>query len=292
MVSNDFPSPTPAPAPAAQVCAHDVDPGDLVKKTVRLLRSVCAQHPYTLAFSGGKDSVVLHYLLKEAGANVPIVYNQTTIDPKGTTDFCKRHGAQVMRPKQTYLQLVAKKGLPTMFRRFCCAVLKERYISDYLFTGVRRDESVKRTRNYCSFEDVYEYTKKVSTLRFHPLLYYTDADIAYVINSRQLECHPLYYDEAGTFHVERRLGCQGCPLQSDRGRADYAANTRLLYQVAKRNVQYHEAHGRTSHDAYLNMVYNLFYSNHGFEKYQQTYNGLFDNDPKQFLQNYFKIQLP
>lgn len=41
------------------------------------------------------------------------------------------------------------------------------------------------------------------------------------------------------------------------------------------------------------LLYELFYSNHGEQRYQQTYHGLFPApNPKNFLEDYFKIQLP
>lgn len=48
--------------------------------------------------------------------------------------------------------------------------------------------------------------------------------------------------------------------------------------------------GRTEDDAALNLVYNLFYSNRGIEKYRQAFEGLFDTDPWEILDNYFFIE--
>ena len=87
------------------------------------------------------------------------------------------------------------------------------------------------------------------------------------------------------------MGCIGCPLQGDRGRLDYLQYPKLLKHVLKRLVIFHQKHGRTEHDAYLNAVYNLFYSNHGREKYSQAYEGLFDTDPKEILNEYFFLNL-
>jgi 3'-phosphoadenosine 5'-phosphosulfate sulfotransferase (PAPS reductase)/FAD synthetase len=179
-----------------------------------------------------------------------------------------------------------------MFRRFCCKELKERYISDYLFVGVRRAESEKRSSRYTCFEDTFVYSKKVSTSRFMPLLFFSDDDISWVIEKNSLEMHPLYYDECGKFCVDRRLGCIGCPLQGDRGRGDFKVYPKLLMLVIERAVTFHLNHGRSRYDAYLNAVYNLFYSNHGFEKYVQAYQGLFETDPKETLEKYFSIKLP
>lgn len=263
-----------------------------VRLAKSLMRSVFSIRPYMMAFSGGKDSVIMEWLAKEAGISVPKVYNNTTIDPEGTISFCEKHGCKIVRPKKSFLQLVEERGFPTMFRRFCCKELKEKYISDYLFVGVRRDESVRRSKRYDCFEASLVYSKKEATTMFYPLLFFTDSDIAYLVNKHSIQMHPHYYDHTGSFCVDRRLGCIGCPLQSDRGRMDFLRYPKLLKQVIERGVKFHENHGRTRHDAYLNIVYNLFYSNHGNHKYDQAYRGLFDVDPKQTLEEYFLFDLP
>lgn len=270
----------------------EMTPNDKAKAAIKMINAFASHHNYMIAYSGGKDSVLLAYLAKEANVHVPIVYNNTTIDPPGTISFIRRQGAIVSEPKKSFFKLVEEKGFPTMFRRFCCSILKEQFINSYIMTGVRKSESVKRNKRYCAFEDVYQYSKKVQSFRLHPLLYFTNEDVNYLIKERQLECHPLYYDSKGDFHVERRLGCIGCPLQGDRGVADYKIYPKFLLQMAKRGIRYHENHGRTAKDAYENLVYNLFYSNHGYDKYQQTYNGLFKNDAKAFLEEQFQIKLP
>lgn len=262
---------------------------DKIKQAERLIKSVTAMHNTALSFSSGKDSVLLDYLAKEVNARVKRFHNVTTIDPPGTISFAEKFGCDIMRNELSFLDLVEKKGFPTMFRRFCCKELKERYYSDYALFGIRKNESVKRNACYSAFDDIYYYSKKKFTNRFFPLLYFTDEDVAEVINSHSLECHPLYYDHQGTFRVERRLGCIGCPLQGDRGKMDYLQYPILLKQVLRRGIIFHQRHGRTADDAALNLVYNLFYSNHGKKKFQQTYNGLFDTDPWEILENYFSL---
>lgn len=271
---------------------EEMDVEDKIKNAKRLVKTICSRNNYSLAFSGGKDSVVLHWLTKIAGVNAPMVYCNTTIDPPGTIKFCSRMGATISQPKYTFLQLVEKKGYPTMYRRFCCEVLKERFIADYLLTGVRKSESVKRNKIYCSFEDRYQYNKKLATTRLHPLLYFTNEDIEYIVNTYQLECHPIYYDNSGNFHVERRLGCIGCPLQGDRGVNDWKAYPKFLIQLCKAGNKFHANHGRTKQDSYENLVYNLFYSNHGYQKFLVNFRGFFPQDPKEVLEQQFNIKLP
>lgn len=262
---------------------------DKINQAISLIRSANSQHNFMLAFSGGKDSVVLEWLCKEAGIQVPKFHNVTTIDPEGTISFCQKHGCRIFRPMYSFLDLVEKKGFPTMFRRFCCEYLKEQYVCDYAFMGMRKAESVKRNACYSDFEYIRYYSKTKFTNVLMPLLYFEDEDIEYCVNEHGLECHPLYYDHEGKFCVSRRLGCIGCPLQGDRGLKDFLSYPKLLLQILRRGVLYHQKHGRTPKDAALNLVYNLWYSNHGWEKYKQTYQGLFDTDPWEILDSYFFI---
>lgn len=262
---------------------------DKIKKSIRFMKSVASQHNVALAFSSGKDSVVLDYLAKEAKIKPQLFHNITTIDPRGVIPFAEKYGATLVRNELSFLDLVEKKGFPTMFRRFCCKELKERYFADYVFFGIRKNESNKRNACYSSMDDIYYYSKKIFTNRFFPMLELTDEDIEEIVNEKGLECHPLYYDNNGRFDVKRRLGCIGCPLQGDRGKGEFKQYPILLKQMLRRGILYHKRQGRTEDDAVLNLVYNLFYSNHGFEKFQQTYNGLFNHDPWQLLENEFGI---
>lgn len=268
---------------------HDIEVATKVKQAISFMRSVAAMHNVRIAFSGGKDSIILEFLAKEAGIKVDLFHNVTTIDPKGTIVFCERHKAQLIRSELSFLDLVEKKGFPTMFRRFCCQFLKKRYVCDYAFFGIRKCESVKRNLCYSEMDDIYYYTKKKFTNRFFPLLHFTDEDIEFIVNRHSLECHPLYYTQDGKFCVDRRLGCIGCPLQSDRGKHDFLTHPILLKQVIRRGILFHQRKGRAVDDAALNLVYNLFYSNHGIEYYRQTYQGLFYNDPWDILERYFHI---
>ncbi len=266
-----------------------MDTTDKINKAVSLIRSIGSQHNCALAFSGGKDSVMLEWLCVEAGVKVDKFHNVTTIDPEGTISLCMRHGCNIVRPELSFLDLVEKKGFPTMFRRFCCKELKERYYSDYVFFGIRKKESAKRNLCYSEVDDIYYYSKHKFTNRFFPLLYFDNEDIEYCVNRYSLDCHHLYYDHEGKFCVERRLGCIGCPLQGDRGLGDFLKYPKLLLQILRRGVVYHQRMGRTPKDAALNLVYNLWYSNHGYGKFEQTYKGLFDTDPWEILDNYFSI---
>lgn len=121
-----------------------------IEQSIRLLQSV--QQGYDgqieLAYSGGKDSDVILQLAKEAQINFRAIYKNTTIDPPGTISHVKKMGVEIRRPPKTFFQLVAQKGLPNRFSRFCCESLKEYKILDKSIMGVRKAESGKRAKIY------------------------------------------------------------------------------------------------------------------------------------------------
>ena len=262
-----------------------------INQAIRLIQAYNRWKPLTLAYSGGKDSDTILQICKLAHVPVTIVHNCTTIDPPGTLAHCLDHGAIISRPSATFFQLVQKKGLPSMFRRFCCSELKERFIGTPLILGIRSCESIKRQKRYIEPTACRIYSSKCSSEQVLPIVTWTNEDVKLFHDMENLHFHPLYYDH-GQLNINRRLGCIGCPLQSDRGVSDYIKYPQFLKLLAISYSQYVKNH-KAVESVYHDIVWQLFYSNHGDKKYQQTYHGLFDApDPRLFLQNYFKIELP
>ena len=84
-----------------------------------------------VSFSGGKDSQVVLELVKMARVKYRAVYNVTTNDPADNVRFIKSKYPDVefSVPKESLLQMIQRKGVPTMFNRWCCAILKEKSAS-------------------------------------------------------------------------------------------------------------------------------------------------------------------
>ena len=245
-----------------------------------------------ISYSGGKDSDVLLWLARQAGISYRAIYKSTTIDPPGTLKHVSDVGATILRPAKTFLQLIEEKGWPTMFRRWCCSELKEYYTAPYIATGIRVFESIKRQKLYIMPSTCRMYTHGRIVENITPIYQYTDCDIATLVNNEAISVHPLYYKEDGQFDVTRRLGCLGCPLQSDRGRSDFMQYPKLFRLRCKAILRYCTTHN-INRDPYDYIMYEIFYSNHGQKKYEQTWHGLFTTStPKQFLEDYFKIDLP
>lgn len=187
-----------------------------IDRAIRLLQSIPLQEgePVEVSYSGGKDSDVILQLVKESGIKYRAIYKNTTIDPPGTAAHARAMGAEVIMPKESFFEIIARRSFPSRFVRFCCSELKEYKVLDRAVQGIRRCESVKRAKRYQEPELCRTYKKGEKVRIYLPILDWSDDDVAAFIADRGIKCHSLYYDENGNFHVERRLGCMGCPLAS------------------------------------------------------------------------------
>ena len=103
-------------------------------------------HPdgYYLAFSGGKDSVVIYALAKMAGVRFKAHYHMTTVDPPELVWFIRSSFPEVSTdyPEYSMWNLIVKKQIPPVrTARYCCEVLNERGGEGcFTVTGVRWQE--------------------------------------------------------------------------------------------------------------------------------------------------------
>lgn len=271
-----------------------------VNRAIRLLQSYRGQDPIEVSYSGGKDSEVILELVKMSGVPYRAIYKNTTIDPAGTIKHCKEMGVEIMRPRKTFFQLLQEKGFPTRRARFCCSELKEYKVLDKAVQGIRRSESTARAKRY-NAEDpiicrIYNGNKKNHVNVFLPILEWTDEDVAEFVAERGIKCHPLYYDEQGNFHPERRLGCMGCPMQTDNGLSDFKANPKLLRAwIRNASVWFNDPNRKLKSRKKFGTIYDLMFHNifcNSYQDYLDKKYTLFDTlDCKKFLQEYFKIKL-
>ncbi len=251
-----------------------------------------------LSYSGGKDSDVILELAKMAGINYRAIYKNTTIDPPGTIKHCKEMGVEILNPKISFFDIVRKKGFPTRRARFCCEKLKEYKVLDNAIQGIRRSESTGRAKRYNENDPIIcrIYGSKKNHVNVAlPILNWTDRDIESFIKLRAIKCHPLYYDAQGVFHVERRLGCLGCPLATDNGLSDFKKYPKLVRAWCNAGAQFLETHPHSSARAKIGDAYDIFVQDVFFDsldKFQLAKEGAFGKiDSKSFLENYFDIEL-
>lgn len=112
---------------------------------------------YALAFSGGKDSVVVKKLADMAGVKYDAFFSLTSVDPPELIQFVKDEHPDVKLdvPKDkdgnrvTMWNLIPKRKIPpTRLVRYCCEALKEYGGAGRMtITGVRWAESSNRRNN-------------------------------------------------------------------------------------------------------------------------------------------------
>ena len=270
-----------------------------IDKAIKIIRMAAGKNIIEVCFSGGKDSEVILELTKMAGVKYRAIYKNTTIDPPGTISHCMKKGVEIMRPKKTFLELIRSSGMPTRRARFCCDKLKEYKVLDIAVQGIRCSESVARAERYDPDDPIkcrFYGSKKNHVNVAYPILDWTENDVRDFILARGIKCHHLYYDSEGNFHVERRLGCVGCPLQSDNGVSDFLKNPKLFKQIVKATKDWFDTHTHTKSHAKFGTVYGLIAHNLFYKTYNDWFiaeNNMFEKiDWKKKLEDYFRIELP
>lgn len=161
---------------------------------------------YYVAFSGGKDSIVMAKLFEMAGVKFQLWYNNVTIDPPELVQFIKREYPQAKwnNPTKNLPLSMPDVGMPpTRIARWCCEIYKEQG-GNGLFKaiGVRAEESARRKGRWSEITAHRETKNPIMC----PIVYWTESDIWQFIRGNQMPYCSLY-DEG--FH---RLGCVGCPM--------------------------------------------------------------------------------
>ena len=204
---------------------------DKVKTAIDRLRQFEPPEGYYLAFSGGKDSVVIKRLAEMSGVKFDAHYNLTTVDPPELVQFIRREHPEVEwnRPKETMWDLIVRHCMPpTRIIRYCCRDLKEGGgIGRFCITGVRWAESVRR-KNQRAVVEINARTKNQIMLNndndearrmietcvmksahiLNPIVDWTDKEVWQFIRQYDVPYCRLY-DEGF-----KRLGCIGCPMST------------------------------------------------------------------------------
>jgi len=167
------------------------------------------EHPegYYLGFSGGKDSIVTKHLMNLAKVKYKAYYSATGIDPPELTKYIKKHHPNViwLRPKINFYHGVATKMPPTIFRRWCCDVLKKdpgiQIPLLHRVMGIRSEESSNRANRPNP-----DYHSKYKHYIYKPIFGWKTWEIWDFIETEKLPYCKLY-DEGF-----ERLGCIICPF--------------------------------------------------------------------------------
>ena len=163
---------------------------------------------YWLAFSGGKDSIVIKEIARLSKKKYKCYHNFTSIDPPELIRYIKKYHAEVEwnRPKIPMMVRLTQRtnGPPTRLSRWCCEEYKEGGGNHSgKIVGVRAAESPRRADRWEAFMPGLKGDKGFYLC---PILYWTDQDVWDFIRLQDLPYCELY-DEGF-----KRLGCVGCPL--------------------------------------------------------------------------------
>ena len=274
-----------------------------IRQAVKLLQ-VCyktAGEPLEIAYSGGKDSDVILELAKMRGIEYHAIYKNTTIDPPGTIKHAMENEVEIRRPKESFFSLMKRKGYPHRVRRFCCDILKEYKILDNCVMGIRKCESVKRSKRYSEPTEcrIFGGSKKNHVNAIYPILDWSDEDELEFIKERGIKLHPLYYREDGSIDITKRLGCMCCPLAYYKKRLKaFKQYPGMIKAYIRCGNEYFKSHSDSKVAKQYSDVYEYFVANAFFHNYKDYVNAksgnLFSDNPdyKKLIEDYFKIKLP
>jgi len=182
---------------------------DPIERSIDILKEFEPKSGYFLAFSGGKDSIVLYNVAKLAGVKFRAYYSPTTIYPPELVRFIKKEYPDVewTRPPRirNFFTGIEINGLPTIIKRWCCSEFKE-YAGrgKRVIIGIRAAESDKRARY-----PIVSFDSNNRKWRILPIHHWSDNDVWEYIKEEGIK-YPLLYDEGFS-----RLGCILCPFQSE-----------------------------------------------------------------------------
>lgn len=226
---------------------------NLLQKAEKMALSM-NENGFHLAFSGGKDSIVLYRIAELAKVKFFAEMSVTTIDPPELMRYIRKNYPQVKlnRPAINFYELIKKKKmLPTMIKRYCCACLKEQAgQGTTTLVGVRAAESTKRAKrkeieiqghkDNTELLDQFNRNKELShtcvkgkdKIIIMPIFHWTDRDIWNFIREQKMDYCQLY-DEG-----YKRIGCIFCPMANKKSIARDRKKYPRIEKKIKESIQY------------------------------------------------------
>ncbi|TCL40008.1 phosphoadenosine phosphosulfate reductase [Anaerospora hongkongensis] len=179
---------------------------DKVQVAVDRLKQFEPEEGYWIAFSGGKDSMVILDLAKKAGVKYEAHYRIGGFDPPELVRFINQHYHDVIKdyPKVSQWLVMSKRGPANRRMRWCCDHKESGGKGRLVVTGVRWEESARRGKRKMVEQCYRDNSKRLLNL----IIDWTEQEVWQYIKQNNLPYCSLY-DEGFT-----RIGCVMCPLTS------------------------------------------------------------------------------
>ena len=81
-----------------------------------------------VSFSGGKDSTVLAHLVRDMYPDVPLIFSNTGLEYPEIQNFARRMGAEFLRPKMMFSEVISTYGYPINSKEISEAIYYARRI--------------------------------------------------------------------------------------------------------------------------------------------------------------------
>ena len=198
-----------------------------------ILKALAESHNPAIAFSGGKDSLVVLDLVRAVRPDVVGVFCNTGNEYPETIEFVETiDNVRWLVPRKSFWQCVREYGMPVMKQTAkrhgnqCCEWLKEKPAIEYykdnevdlVFTGLTADESRNRMMMLKRMSrKIYNINNKVvgwipktylhkkeNRFKCHPIAFWSEKEVWTYIKWLKLPYNPIY--DLGI----RRCGCRYC----------------------------------------------------------------------------------
>jgi len=207
-----------------------------LSEKLNLARQVITKHLWEfkpeecfVAWSGGKDSTFLLYLVRQIEPNIPVMFTDTGIEFRETLEFIDylkdkwNLNLTITKPEITFWALVEKYGIPTASRYSvggkrikratprCCYFLKDKPVIKLIrernfkveFLGITAwESSIRRIsakqHGFCHYSKVYRICK------VRPILFFLPQEIWHLTKQWDIPVNKAY-------EKAPRIGCFCCP---------------------------------------------------------------------------------